>query len=88
MMSELETLVSLKEKQWERAYAQYHNAFMSVVDNEIKCDFVPDAIAPSVMDYYHRAAEEYALARKMLSVYEFKKTGIAYFGDTLILGEF
>jgi hypothetical protein len=87
-MTELETLVSLKEKQWERAYAQYHNAFMSVVDNEIQVDFIPDAIAPSVMDYYHRATEEYALARKMLSAYDFKMTGIAYFGNTLILGEF
>jgi hypothetical protein len=84
----IELLVQDKSLQLKRAHEQYHNAFMSVVDNEIQVDFVLDAIAPSVMDYYHRATEEYNLVCKMLSAYELKKTGIAYFGNTLILEEF
>ena len=84
----LELLVKDKSLQLERAYAQYNKAFLSVVDNEIKTDFIPDAIAKSVMDYYYRATEEYNLVCKMLSAYELKKTGITYYGDTLILEEF
>ncbi|QGT54353.1 hypothetical protein b3_0109 [Synechococcus phage B3] len=87
-MTELETLVFLKKKEWQRAYEAYHTAFMSVVDNEIECDFVPDAIPRSVMDHYHRAFNDYTLASNMLSVSQLNKNNISYFGDTLICGEF
>jgi len=65
--TELETLVADKEREWMRAYEEYHIAFMSVVDNEIAADFVHDAIAPYVMDRYYRAFEDYTLACKMLN---------------------
>lgn len=67
-MTELETLVADKEREWQLAYEAYHVAFMSAVDNEIVSDFVHDAIPNHIMDRYHRAFEDYTLACKMLNV--------------------
>lgn len=65
-MSYLQLLLIEKEKEWQRAYENYHKSFMSVVDNGIDCDFIPDAIPDHIMDHYHRAYDDFTRVQVML----------------------
>lgn len=64
-MSYLSLLLLEKEKEWNRAYANYHKYVLSIVENGINCEFLHDAIPMHILDHYHRAFNDYTLVQKM-----------------------
>ena len=65
-MSYLQLLLIEKEKEWQRAYENYHKYVMSVVDNDIQCDFLHDAIPDHILEHYHRAFDDYTRVEIMV----------------------